>query len=313
MPAKHTNQTKKNKHSVYFRAFSKEIMTILRKKFSILTFGFFISLCFYSGIFAQSAGDFLGVRLRPEIQTVRREIVDRTGKEIYADFLDQKDFQFGSSYITNQGVAVVLIDFSLRDEREKLEAVIAHELLHLRLRVNNYPTFLFSPTVQTARGRALDTEQSNVTDLNGIIEHRIFKPEMQRLGLSETINLAGDTAESARRRKGEADSQSDSINYARAILEYQTAADIEEVKKLYQANRWTRSLETGKAIADLINQSNLQTPQAVEAVFIKCLLKLYPLPPARTFKLTADPKSKFYRRMIISQATPRQTVRRKKR
>jgi hypothetical protein len=74
------------------------------------------------------------------------------------------------------------------------------------------------------------------------------------------------------------------------------------VKKIYQINRWTRSLETGKAIADTIAQSNLQMPSEVEAVFLKCLLKLYPLPPSQTFKLTVDPKNKFYRRMIITSA-----------
>ena len=255
-----------------------------------------------ANLFAQSSGVSVTAKLRPELQTIVKEIESKTGKPLRSEFIRQADFQFGSSFISDAGIPVVLIDFRLQNDREKFEAVAAHELLHLRLRVNDYPTFLFSPTVQTARGRALDTEQSNVTDLNGIIEHRIFKPEMERLGLSEAINLAGDTAKDARRRKGEADSQSDAINYARAILEYQTAADIEEVKKIYQINRWTRSLETGKAIADTIAQSNLQMPSEVEAVFLKCLLKLYPLPPSQTFKLTVDPKNKFYRRMIITSA-----------
>jgi hypothetical protein len=125
---------------------------------------------------------------------------------------------------------------------------------------------------------------------------------MEKFGLSEIVNLAGETAKNARRRKGEADGQSEAINYARAILEYQTAADIAQVKKIYKANNWTRSLKVGADIADLIAQSNLQKPAAVEAVFLKCLLKLYPLPPRHTFRLTVDAKNKFFRQTIINSA-----------
>ena len=272
------------------------------KTFSAISFGFLFLLVICFNICAQPSGNFLGIKLRPEIQTIVKEIERQAGEKIYAEFVRQEDFQLGSSFISDRGVPVVLIDFRLKNDEQKLEAVIAHEILHLRLRFNDYPTFLFSSTVQTAQGRAIDTEQSNINDLTGIIEHWIFKPEMEKFGLSEFINLAGDTAKSSKRRKGQPDGQNDAINYARAILEYQTAADIEEVKKIYEANNWTRSLKTGKEIADLISQSNLQTPQVVEAVFLKCLLKLYPPPPRYTFKLTIDPTNKPFRRMIINTA-----------
>jgi len=277
-------------------------MIPMRKNFAVITFSLLLSLTICTFTYAQSSKDFLGIKLRPEIQTIFKDIERQAGEKIYAEFVSQEDFQLGSSFISDQGAPVVLIDFSLKNDEQKLEAVIAHELLHLRLRLNDYPTFLFSSTVQTAQGWAIDTEQSNINDLTGIIEHWIFKPEMEKFGLSEFINLAGDTARSSKRRKGQPDGQDDAINYARAILEYQTAADIEVVKKIYEANNWTRSLKTGKEIADLISQSNLQTPQAVEAVFLKCLLKLYPPPPRYTFKLTIDPKNKIFRRMIINSA-----------
>lgn len=94
-------------------------------------------------------------------------------------------------------------------------------MLHLRLRVNNYPTFIFSPAIKTAKGRAIEVEQSNINDLKSIIEHKVFKTDMQKFGLYKFINLAGDTAERAKKQKGQADGQDDVINYARAILEYQ--------------------------------------------------------------------------------------------
>ena len=260
-------------------------------------------------IFAQSFDNFLGIKLRPDVQAIVKEIERKTGEEIYCEFIQQKDYMLGSSLISEDGVAVVLIDYSLQDDKQKLEAVIAHELLHLRLRVNNYPTFLFSPTITTAKGRAIDVEQSNINDLKNIIEHRVFKTEMERFGLYKHVNLAGDAAKGARKQKGREDGQSDVINYVRAILEYLNPADIEELRKIYEANNWKRSLRTGEEIARLISQSNPQTPQAVEAVFLKCLLKLYPPRPEYTFRLTLDAKNKFFRRMIVN--TARNTKRRK--
>ncbi len=258
------------------------------------------------------SGEFLGIKLRPEIQAIVKEIERKSGKKILAEFIEQKDFMFGSSYISDaEGIPVVLIDYKLEDDPKKLEAVAAHELLHLRLRVNNYPTFLFSPTVQTAKGRAADVEQSTVNDLLSLVEHRIFKSEMERFGFNKLLNLAGDTAKDAKRRKGDIDGQSDSINYARAILEYPNQKDVEEVARIYKENNWTRALESGKLIADFISQSNMQTPAAVEAVFLKCIMELYRPPSTHTFKLSVDAQNKFFRRMIIG--TARKSAGRKRR
>lgn len=248
------------------------------------------------------ADDFLGVKLPPELETIVKEIERKTGAEIYAEFVRLDDYQLGSSFVSDDGTAVVLIDQSLEDDVKKLKAVIAHELLHLRLRVNNYPSFIFSPTVQTAKGRAIDTEQSNVNDLRNLIEHRVFKSEMEQFGLYKIIDLAGDTLKNALRSKGAEDGQSDSINYARAVLEYLNAADVEAVKRAYEANKWTRSLAEGQEIANLISSANPKTPQAVEAVFLKCLPKLYPIPAGYTFTLKIDAQNNFFRQMIIGTA-----------
>ena len=280
-------------------------------KFKQLTIIFAI-FSFSANLFAQSSGDFLGIKLRPEVQAIVKEIERKTGEEIYSEFIQQKDYMLGSSLISEDGIPVVLIDYSLEDDPKKLEAVIVHELLHLRLRVNNYPTFVFSPSVQTARGPAIKVEQSNVNDLKNIIEHRVFKGEMERFDLYRHVNLAGDAAKGAKKQKGKEGGQTEVINYVRAILEYHKASDIEELRKIYEANNWKNSIKTGEEIAALISQSNPQTLQAVETVFLKCILKLYPPPsPKYTFKLTLDPENKFWRRMIINTAT--QSVLRKNR
>ncbi len=269
-------------------------------KFNRLTI-ILLLLLLGGNVFAQSKDLFLGIRLRPEVQAIVSEIEKKTGKKIYAEFTVQKDFFLGSSYISERGLAIIQIDAELEDTPQKLEAVIAHELLHLRLRVNNYPVFLFSPTIKTAKGLAQDVEQPNANDLTSMIEHRIFKSDLEKFGLYKLIDLAGDTAREAKRNKGKEDGQVDSINYARAILEYQNPKDVEAVRKAYEENGWTRSLREGKQIADIISQSNLQTPKDVETVFLKCILILY-VPPKSSFtlKLTPDTQVKAYRQMTIN-------------
>jgi hypothetical protein len=257
----------------------------------------FISI-FSLEIFAQNEKLFLGIKLRPEVRTIADEIEQKTKKKIYAEFVEFDDeFMLGASFINTDGTAVLRANTILRPQKQKLEAVIAHELLHLRLRANNYPVFLFAPNVKTRRGLAQDVEQSNANDLASLIEHRIFKADMDKLGLNQIINLAGDTERSAENRSGEEDGQADAINFARAILEYQNRADIEDLRKIYIKNKWQKSLSIGQEIADLISRAVINSPEESARIFGLCITKLYPSP--RPFKLTPDRTVKSYRQLLI--------------
>jgi hypothetical protein len=249
-------------------------------------------------IFAQNEKLFLGIKLRAEVRAVADEVEQKTKKKIFAVFDEfENEYTLGSSFIHTDGAAYLRVNPNLKSEKPKLEAVIAHELFHLRLRANNYPVFLFSPSVKTSRGLAQDVEQQNVNDLTSLIEHRIFKAQMDRLGLNQIVNLAGDAERAAERRNGEADGQSDAVNFARAVLEYQNRADIERLRRIYVKNKWQKSLETGQEIADLISRSAINSPELSAKVFRLCLAKLYPTP--RPFKLTPDKTVKAYRQLLI--------------
>ncbi|MDQ2746084.1 MAG: hypothetical protein M3T96_02365 [Acidobacteriota bacterium] len=255
-----------------------------------------------SGIFAQSDDLLLKTKLKPEIWVIVAEIEKKTHGEINSAFAEPESGELGSSFIGDDGTAYIRVDEQLRDSPE-LAAVIAHEIFHLQLRVRGFPVFLFSPTIKTARGLAQDVEQPNVNDLTSAIEHLIFKPEMQKLGLYDQIKLAGATAAQAQANRGKIESQADALNYTRAILEYNNPEAIEEVRKIYVENNWTRSLRDGKAIADIISRTNSQTPEQVEQTFLSCLTILYAAPKSSfIFKLTPDSNVKTYRQMIIKTA-----------
>jgi hypothetical protein len=263
----------------------------------ILLFGL-ISL-FGLGVFAQTEKPFLGLKLRPEVRAIADEIEQKTKRKIYSEFVGfESEFILGTSFISDEGTAIVRAAPRLKRDPEKLQAVIAHELLHLRLRTDNYPVFLFAPTVKTAKGLAQDVEQDNVNDLTSLIEHRIFKDEMDKFGLNRIIDLAGDAERSAIARGADEDGQSDALNFARAVLEYQNPADIERLRKVYLKNRWQRALKTGQEIAALISGSGVNSPENSARVFRLCLAKLYPTP--RPAKLTPDKSVSAYRQMLIS-------------
>src|SRR5687768_3693286 len=77
--------------------------------------------------------ELLGVRLRREVTALVKEIEAKTRHPLYADFAPQPEFQLGAGFVDDTGRAVVVVDPALERDPKKLEAVITHELLHLRL------------------------------------------------------------------------------------------------------------------------------------------------------------------------------------
>jgi hypothetical protein len=249
-------------------------------------------------------GRLLGVRLGAEVSSWLEEVERKLGREVYAEFaeLDPEDaggdYTLGTSYLTGAGVGVVRVDESFRSRGEKLtEAVIGHELLHLRLRARGYPLFLFAPEVKTLKGPAEDVEQPNVNDLVSMIEHRVFAPEKRRTGFDRLIDLTN-YLETARRLRGSRDGQAEALNYARAALEWDNPALLEELTKIYRDNRWTRSLDEGRRLAEMIRASNVRTPSEVNALFLRCLPVLY----GAEFRVEPDarfPLSRIYPQYLI--------------
>lgn len=257
----------------------------------------------------RAGGTLLGVRLNSEVSAWLREVEGRLGGGVYAEYaeLDEAgaggDYTLGVSYLTSRGVGVVRVDESFRGRpSEMTEAVLAHELLHLRLRARGYPLFLFSPGVMTLRGPAQDVEQSNVNDLVSLIEHRIFADEMRRAGF-DRLDLTNGLA-AARARRGVEDSQAETLNYARAALEWDDPARLEELAKVHRANGWRRSLADGRRLADIIRAADVKAPGGVTPVFLRCMSVLY----RAEFRVEADRSfalSKIYPQMLIYARRPR--------
>ncbi|MBC7931394.1 MAG: hypothetical protein H7Z38_12600 [Rubrivivax sp.] len=275
-------------------------MKIFGAAFCLLLF-----FCFsYAATQKPQTRTLLGVALGKEVTDWLNEVENKLGEDIFAEFaeLDPEDaggdYTLGLSYITEKRVAVLRVDESFREKGERAtEAVIGHELLHLRLRARGYPLFLFSPTVKTKKGLAVDVEQSNVNDLVSMIEHKVFAGEMRRTGFDKLVDLTNGL-EAARRMGRSEDGQAEALNYARAVLEWDNPKSLDALTKIHHANGWERSLDGGRKIAAIIRASNINTPNDVAPVFLRCMFVLYGadfrVEPDRRFAL-----AKVYPQMII--------------
>jgi hypothetical protein len=261
-----------------------------------------------------AARKLLGVMLSAEVSAWLDEVENRLGREVYAEFAEldeagaEGDYTLGVSYLTGAGVGVLRVDESFRGRGAKqTEAVIGHELLHLRLRARGYPLFLFSPDVMTAQGPAQDVEQSNVNDLVSLIEHRIFLSEMRRTGFDRLIDLTN-WLETARGKGRGDEGQAVTLNYARAALEWDDPRRLEELTAVYRAKGWARALADGRRLADIIGGSNVRTPAEVAPVFLRCMAVLY----RAEFRLETDRRfalSRIHPQMLIHARRPARTRR----
>jgi len=273
------------------------------------TFGaaFCLLICFCSPCAATQKSQtrtLLGVTLSKEVADWLNEVENKLGKATYAEFAELDpgdaggDYTLGLSYITRNGGAVLRVDESFRAKGARAtEAVIAHELLHLRLRARGYPLFLFSTTVKTKRGLAVDVEQSNVNDLVSMIEHRVFAGEMRRTGFDKLVDLTNGL-EAARGMGRSEDGQAEMLNYARAVLEWDDSKSLDELTKIHHVNGWERSLVGGRKIAGIIRASNISAPNDVAPVFLRCMFVLY----GGDFRVEPDGRfalAKVYPQMMI--------------
>ncbi len=130
-----------------------------------------------------------------------------------------------------------------------------------------------------------------------MIEHRHFAAEMRRTGFDKLIDLTNGL-EAARRKRGTQDSQAESLNYARAVLEWDDPKLLDELTRIFRANGWGRSLADGRRVADIIRASDVGTPGGVAAVFLRCMAVLY----RAEFRVEIDRRfalSRIYPQMLI--------------
>lgn len=149
------------------------------------------------------------------------------------------------------------------------EAIIAHELLHLRFRAKGAPIFLWKSTASEARLRALGEAQGQLYDS---IQHRSFVGDMRAMGLDPRARLRDQLRDTIRRRRfeGAATDLGKAVVAARVLLEFGEGPELQALRRWYAEAGWQQSLLFGNrailALTPLVTEPKAQAEQFITAL-----------------------------------------------
>lgn len=235
----------------------------------------------------------LGVTLRPEAAAWLEEVERKTGREVYAEFAplgpedESEGFVGGENYVTERGAPVLRINltFQAPEKRRRLEATLAHEILHLRQRARGFPAFAFDARSSSPRAPLAEFAEMGLAGaLMEAVEHHAILPDLHRLGLDTVADMIGGVAWT--RSKGVSpDHPLHAVYYLRAQLEFGDPARVRELEAIYRRNGWTRSLRRGARLAEIVRATPLRTPAEMTEVYLRCLDELF----GGLYRFTARP------------------------
>jgi len=216
----------------------------------------------------------LGVKLRPAVRDLLREVEKLFGREVTAEFLSRtsEDDDHGHAVISEDGAPTIQVsDKARQGGAQMVESIIAHELLHLRLRAGGYPTVLLTgPTdLMTEFGPHMK-EVSN--RLRNGLEHWSFAPEMRRMGFSEVSVLkTGKARVGEAAREGRGDDILLALHLYRAVLEYDDPPLLADLRRNYSEGRRYGAIKKADALAQIVTAGRPRTPEE----FRETLLRLH--------------------------------------
>jgi hypothetical protein len=216
----------------------------------------------------------LGIKLRPQLVDLLVEVEGLFGhKQVQARFervRESREFvdRVGTTEITKDGTPIIKVDDSIDPKDElRMERIVAHELLHLRLRGRKYPLFSFNGSSKLMNKFNFYLTTARHAIRNGI-EHWMFAADMRRMGFEPSAELKRgfDLL-----RPGYGDDILLALNYFRALLEYDDPRLLAELRSFYLAHQWQKMIEAGEKVAALVLTAKPQTPDDVKTTFLQCL------------------------------------------
>lgn len=220
----------------------------------------------------------LGIKLRPQLVDLLVEVEGLFGnKQVQARFervRESREFvdRVGTTEITKDGTPIIKIDDSIDPKDElRIERIVAHELLHLRLRGRRFPLFTFNGSSKLMSKFNFYLATARHAIRNGI-EHWMFAADMRRMGFDASAELKrGFDILKQQARPGYGDDILLTLNYFRALLEYDDPKLLAELRLFYLDHRWGKIIESGEKLAALVLAAQPQRPDEVKATFLQCL------------------------------------------
>lgn len=201
------------------------------------------------------------------------EEVERSyGKQVREEETDKfPSNTFGESKIDQEGTPVITINPS----RGRTERNIVHELYHLKLKAEGFPTFKvrYVPVQPSPESRQVLSVL--IPRFNEIIQHWIFYPEMRKMRLDPAADLKSDFERDIKMNKFPNMDNPDGINlsllYWKATLELNDPKLLDRIEEWYKRKGWNASLAVGKMLQQIVSSAVPRRADEAVNVLLRCL------------------------------------------
>jgi hypothetical protein len=206
-----------------------------------------------------------GIELSQSSLTLFHDVETRLGKAIRCE--THLEFGvLGASDVGADGTPEIVLD----TYEGKTEENLVHELFHLQLHAQGFPQHF---RVRSARAANRERFQQVAEQLGSLIEHRLFYPQMRRMGFDPTgqYRIALENSLSQEKLYGTPRPATRTVSYAEIALLIHDPALTRTVEKWYLRHGWTDQLSRGKQLARYLAVFNPDTPAKKRTAIMTCL------------------------------------------
>jgi hypothetical protein len=231
---------------------------------------------------ARTARTMFGVKLQPQSQRLLDEVEKHFGTRVMEELFDNSDpMRLGEALLQEDGTPLIRINNLLG----RHEYVIVHELFHLKLRAEGFPTITYELPKEFIEDnqRYLTGMGANLRDP---ILHSVFYPKMREMGLNPDAYLRDDVERKLLRwdilrnaAKGNAQKW-DAISasaanrityYCRVALEIKDPSYLKRLEAAYKLNEWIDELTKAQEMVRFIQTRDVSKPRESISTYIACL------------------------------------------
>jgi hypothetical protein len=204
-----------------------------------------------------SSPSLCGIELSRAALVLFHDVETRLGKRIRCE--THLEFGIlGASDVAADGTPEIILDSYAGRTEENL----VHELFHLQLHAKGFPQH-FQVVVKSPPTRNAESVQPVAEQLASLIEHRLFYPQMWRMGLDPTLEYRKglEALLSQDKLYGAPVSAKRSLTYAEVALLIHDPALTRRVEQWYVRRGWSDQLNRGKRLTHYLMTFNPDTPE----------------------------------------------------
>jgi hypothetical protein len=210
-----------------------------------------------------------GIELRQEAIKLLKDIEQHFGKNLQERSLQEPD-RFATAGIDADGTPYIAVNKA----KPYNEGIIVHELFHLKLWAEGYPSITFEyPTILNVNEDYANWLWNHLYDP---IEHSVFYPKMRKMKLDPGAEHRSAFEEAL--SKGDygdlhssLEHEGRTLHYVEATLHLREQHLLERLRHWYKTNKWDESLRTAEEITARIKREIPLTSKMIIPAFVDCL------------------------------------------